>query len=103
MAQERLAALGDHPLVGEARGVGLIGSVELVKDKETKEHFDPSIVAWASEACTRRGVMLRPCAGVRVAFCPPLIIKEDEIHAIFDRWQLALDDTLEHVRAEGLM
>ncbi|MEM7405179.1 MAG: aminotransferase [Pseudomonadota bacterium] len=103
LAQERLAALGDHPLVGDASGVGLIGSVELVKDKATKENFGPEIAAWASEACTRRGVILRPCAGIRVAFCPPLIITEDELNVLFDRWQLALDDTLEYVRGEGLI
>ena len=103
VAQERLAALGDHPIVGDASGVGLIGSVELVKDKATKGNFAPEIAAWCSEACTRRGVILRPCAGIRVAFCPPLIINEDEINLLFDRWQLALDDTLEYVRAEGLM
>ena len=103
LAQERLAALGDHPLVGDASGVGLIGSVELVKDKATKENFGPEVASWSSEACTRRGVILRPCAGIRVAFCPPLIINEDEINLLFDRWQLALDDTLEHVRAEGLI
>ncbi|MBT6273979.1 MAG: aminotransferase class III-fold pyridoxal phosphate-dependent enzyme [Chromatiales bacterium] len=102
VAMRRLAALGDHPLVGDAKGVGLIGSIELVKDKETKENFDPEVAAWSSEACTKRGVLLRACAGTRVAFCPPLIIKEDEVNTLFDRWELALEDTLQHVRSEGL-
>lgn len=103
VAQQRLSALGDHPLVGDASGVGLIGSVELVKDKATKENFAPEIAAWCAEACTRHGLMLRPCNAKRVAFCPPLIIEEDEINALFDRWALALDDTLEHVKAQGLI
>ena len=103
LAQERLRALGEHPLVGDASGVGLIGSIELVKDKATKQNFDPSVVNFLSDACTRRGVMLRACAGIRVAFCPPLIIEPNEIEMLFDRWQLALDDTLEHVRANGLI
>ena len=104
-AQERLAALGEHPIVGDASGVGLIGSVEIVRDKETKESFDLSFAGWVTDACTRRGVLLRACTGggIRIAFCPPLIIKESEVDMLFDRWELALDDTLAHVRAEGWM
>ena len=104
-AQERLAALGDHPIVGDASGVGLMGGVDLVKDKATKESFDLSLAAWATDACTRRGVILRGCTGgsVRLVFCPPLIIEEPEIDALFDRWALALDDTLEYVRSEGML
>ena len=104
-AQERLAALRDHPLVGDASGVGLIGSVEIVKDKETKESFDLSLATRMTDACTRRGVILRACTGggIRIAFCPPLIITESELDTLFDRWRLALDDILEFVRDEGLM
>ena len=40
--QDRLAKLGDHPLVGEARGVGLVGALEIVADKHSKAQFDPS-------------------------------------------------------------
>jgi 4-aminobutyrate--pyruvate transaminase len=103
LAQQRLAALGSHALVGDASGVGLIGSVELVKDKETKENFGPEVAAFCADACAEHGLMLRACAGTRVAFCPPLIIDEDQVNMLFDRWQLALDDTLEHVRSNGLM
>ena len=104
-AQERLAGLGEHPIVGDASGVGLMGSVELVKDKETKESFDLSFAPWATDACTRRGVLLRACTGggIRIAFCPPLIIEEPEIDVLFDRWALALDDMLAHARGEGWM
>ena len=103
VAQARLQQLGDHPLAGEASGVGLMGAVELVKDKATKESFGPEVAAFCAEACIRNGLFLRPCAGKRMAFCPPLIITEDEIEILFDRFKAALDDTLAHVRENGLM
>ena len=102
-AQDRLAALAENPIVDDAKGVGLIGSIELVKNKETRENFAPEIAAWCTEACIRHGVILRQMAGVRIAFCPPLIIEEKELELLFDRWELALNDTLEYVRSEGLI
>ena len=44
----RRTKLADHPLVGEARGVGLIGALELVADKKTKRAFDPKQMVGAT-------------------------------------------------------
>ena len=41
---KRLHSFADHPLVGECRGVGLVGAIELVKDKKTKQSFDPKLL-----------------------------------------------------------
>ncbi|MBC6441399.1 MAG: aspartate aminotransferase family protein [Rhodospirillales bacterium] len=101
--QERLHALADHPIVGEARGTGLIGACELVRNKETKENFDPSVAAYCGERCLDHGLILRAAAGTSVAACPPLIIREDEIHQLFDRFRLALDDTWDYVNREQLL
>ena len=103
LAQARLQALAAHPLVGDARGVGLIGGIELVRNKETKESFGPEVVNFCADACLDNGLILRQCAGTRMAFCPPLIIEEPEIDALFDRLGIALDQTLDHVRESGLM
>ena len=100
--QERLGALADHPIVGETRGVGLIGAVELVRDKETRENFDPWVATYCNDRCLDRGLILRAAAGASVAVCPPLIVEEDEIHALFDRFALALDDTRDRVAGERL-
>lgn len=100
----RLNALAEHPLVGDARGVGLIGGIEIVRDKATKAQFEAKngvaarIVAFAQE----EGLIVRPLMGDRVAFCPPLIIKEPEIDELFDRFVRALDRGEAWVRTQGL-
>ena len=101
--QERLHALADHPLVGETRGTGLIGAVEIVRNKETRENFAPGIVNHCGDRCIHHGLLLRPADGTSLALCPPLIIEADELHQLFDRLKLALDDTLAHVRQEKLL
>ncbi len=90
----RLAALSEHPLVGDARGVGLIGAVELVKDKATREQYPPEqkVAAQVAAACVNHGLILRPTPGDAVAMCPPLIISESELDALFDALTAALDD-----------
>ncbi|HEV2552588.1 MAG TPA: aspartate aminotransferase family protein [Bosea sp. (in: a-proteobacteria)] len=100
----RLTKLEEHPLVGEARGVGLIGGVELVRDKATKASFEikkgvgPKSVVFAQQ----EGLILR-AMGDRVAFCPPLIMNEAEIEEMFNRYERALDKTLAWAKAEGLL
>lgn len=101
--QKRLNALADHPLGGEARGVGLLGGLELVKDKRTRQPFDSKIglgakvVALAQE----EGLIVRAVAGDTIGVCPPLIIVEDEINAMFDMLGKALDKAHVWLRREG--
>jgi 4-aminobutyrate--pyruvate transaminase len=93
---QRLTALNRHPLVGEARGIGLIGAVEIVRDKATKEQFDPALKANAQVVarCQAHGLLLRPLPGDVIGICPPLIIGEAEIDLLFDRLEAGLDDAL---------
>ncbi len=93
---ERVQAMSNHPLVGHARSVGLIGAIELVKDKATKEQYPVSdkLAARVVEAAIKRGVMLRAVPGDGVAFCPPMIISDDQIDELFDAVGDALNDVL---------
>ncbi|KUL94046.1 aminotransferase [Bosea sp. WAO] len=101
----RLGKLAEHPLVGEARGVGLIGGIELVKDKASKAQFEAkkAVAAKSVSFAQEEGVILRAMGGDRVAFCPPLVISEAEIDEMFDRYERALGRTLDWVKAEGLL
>jgi 4-aminobutyrate--pyruvate transaminase len=102
---QRLGKLAEHPLVGEARGVGLIGGVELVKDKASKAQFEAKkgVAAKSVSFAQDEGLILRAMGGDRVAFCPPLVITEAEINEMFDRYERALGKTLDWVKAEGLL
>jgi 4-aminobutyrate---pyruvate transaminase len=103
--QARLAALAAHPLVGEARGLGLIGAVELVADKAEKRAFDPqaAVAARAVGFAEEEGLIVRYLVGDTVSICPPLIITREEIDELFARLGRALDRTLDWARREQLM
>ena len=94
--QARLAVLATHPLVGEARGYGLVGAVELVADKPSKRSFDPKagVGARAVAFAEAEGLLLRVLPGDVVSLCPPLVITSAEIDELFDRLARALDRTL---------
>jgi 4-aminobutyrate--pyruvate transaminase len=102
--QGRLRSFLDHPLVGEARGVGMIGALEFVSNKATKAGFTPygSIGTYCFERCHAHGLIPRN-VGDGIALCPPLIITEAQIDEMFDKLSLALDDTLDHVTRQGLL
>ncbi|MDG4719127.1 MULTISPECIES: aspartate aminotransferase family protein [Thalassospira] len=89
--QKRLKDLNKFDHVGETRGRGLIGAFELVADKCAKTPFEPYGAAGkaVAEACLQHGVILR-ALGDTVAFCPPLIITEDQINDMFDKVEAAL-------------
>lgn len=97
---KRLHALGDHPLVGETRGLGLIGALEMVQDKDTRKHFDPAakLGAWVANKALDYGLVVRPLVNDTVAFCPPLIITEPQINDMFDAIERALDDAVGYVK-----
>jgi 4-aminobutyrate--pyruvate transaminase len=102
--QARIRKLGDHPLVGEARGTGLIGAAELVADKASRRSFAPT--AGVGAACMNfaqeEGLIIRAMAGDVIGFCPPMIITDSEIDELFDRFERALAKTLAWVGQQGL-
>jgi 4-aminobutyrate--pyruvate transaminase len=103
--RDGLRRLGEHPLVGEARGLGLIGGIELVADKRTKRSFDPKlgVAARCVAAAQAEGLIVRYLAGDTVSLCPPLIISPQELGLLFERLARALDRTLAWAKNEHLV
>ena len=103
--QQGLRKLADRPIVGEVRGVGLVAAVELVRDKETKEKFDPKagVGAYLAARAEEAGLILRAMAGDSISFCPPLIATEAELGDIVTRFAEALDDTVAWAGESGLI
>jgi 4-aminobutyrate--pyruvate transaminase len=97
-----LHGFAGHPLVGETRGVGLVGGIELSPDRASAATFaapgkvGPKLAA----ELLKRGVIGR-AIGDTVAFCPPMIISTDEIEAMFAPMEAALDATHAWAKAEG--
>lgn len=101
--QDGLRALGEHPLVGEARGVGLIGALELVRDKNTKEPFAANlgIGTHVRQAAEEAGVITRNI-GDTIAFSPPLIIDDRQLSTLLKIVNSALDETFDMIEDKKL-
>jgi adenosylmethionine-8-amino-7-oxononanoate aminotransferase len=86
-------AVGDHPLVGEVRGQGMIAGVELVSNRASRRSFPPEQKTGLRlhELALEEGVICRAVAGDSLAFCPPLVISEDELAEAVTRFGRALD------------
>jgi len=102
---ERLEALRSHPLVGDARGRGLVGAVELVIDKETRAPFpaEAGVGALLSQLTWENGVIVRCFAHGVIGFAPALCCTEHEVDEMVDRVEKSLDQLLEVPEIRSLM
>ncbi|CAE6717440.1 aspartate aminotransferase family protein [Paraburkholderia haematera] len=99
-----LQRLGEHPLIGEARGVGLLGGLEVSMNKARREAFAPAagVAGYAAKRALAHGVITRGLNDT-VTLCPPLIITRAELDEMFDGIGRALDDTYAWASQQGLM
>ncbi|BBK36328.1 aspartate aminotransferase family protein [Allostella sp. ATCC 35155] len=95
---KELSDLPRHPLVGDARGCGLIGGIEIVADKETRAIHDKALdVPGRIDRHARdQGLILR-FVGNRIAFSPPLVITAEQIGDMMARLRRALDATADEL------
>lgn len=91
--QQQLRTLNDHPIVGEVRGVGFLGALEIVADKTTKKRFQPAMAgstAVRDAAMNQHGLIVRAVAE-GIVICPPLIITREQVDELVERLGGALD------------
>jgi len=96
----RCRELMEHPLVGDARGIGLFCGLELVRDKKTRAQFEPELKVGqrVQEAAHELGLYLRSIPPDRISFMPPLIISEQEVDDAVAILTRALDQVWSEIR-----
>ena len=97
--QKRMREFENHPLVGEVRGEGLLIGVELVKNKEKKELFDPvgKVGNICKDHCINNNLIMRAVRDGMMC-SPPLTISKDDIDKCVERFKISLDATLEDIK-----
>lgn len=105
--QERLkAAFAQLPIVGDVRGVGMLGAIEFVADRETKQPFQlgEKVCARVSRAARQRGLIVRSMPlGDILGFAPPLITTTDEIDQIVEITAQAVRQVMDELAGEGAL
>ncbi|MAO91222.1 MAG: aspartate aminotransferase family protein [Rhodospirillales bacterium] len=91
---KKLEEIKDHPLVGEVRCIGLIGGIELTKNKQTREGFAPAgrVGTMCRDHFFKRNAIMRAC-GDTMVLSPPLIIQPAEIDELVGVLRQCLDAT----------
>lgn len=101
---ERWKALEDHPMVGEAKLVGLMGSIALTPDKAKRAKFKSeagTVGLRTRERCFANNLVMRH-VGDRMIISPPLVITPDEIDVLIDRATKSLDEAYAGLKADGM-
>ncbi len=95
---QRWASLGEHPLVGEARSIGLMGAIEIVADKTTNERFHKDIGAGGicRDFCFENGLVMR-AVGDAMIVSPPLVVEHSHIDELVEIAWRCLDLTAEAI------
>lgn len=103
--KELWTGLMDHPLVGEAKIVGMMGSIALTPHKESRVKFasEPGTVGYiVRERCFANNLVMRH-VGDRMIISPPLVMTRDEADILIERARKSLDQAHQQLKSEGLM
>lgn len=103
--KQKWEGLLDHPLVGEAKIVGMMGSIALTPHKASRAKFasEPGTVGYiCRERCFKNNVIMRH-VGDRMIISPPLVITPAEIDEMFVRIRKSLDEAHAEINERGLL
>jgi putrescine aminotransferase len=97
---QRWSSLADHPIVGEARSLGLMGAIEIVKNKASRERFHKDLAAGSRlrDFCVNNGLVMR-AVGDTMIVSPPLIVEPQHIDELVEKAWQCLDLTAESLGA----
>jgi putrescine aminotransferase len=103
--REKWLQLGDHPLVGEAKIVGMMGSLALTPDKAARAPFasEPGTVGLIGRNRSFANGLVMRHVGDRMIISPPLILSHSDIDTLIERAAKSLDETYDAVREDGLL
>ena len=98
-------SLADHPLVGEAVSRGLMASLALTPDKASRARFasEPGTVGYICREFSFGNNLVMRHVYDRMIIAPPLVITPADIDELIARARKTLDQTLAHLRAQGMM
>jgi putrescine aminotransferase len=98
--KERWGSLVEHPIVGEARSLGLVGAIEIVKVKDSRERFHKDLGAGSRcrDFCVDNGLVMR-AVGDTMIVSPPLIVEDKHIDELVEKAWKCLDLTAKSLEA----
>ena len=97
--------LADHPIVGDTRIEGLMGSLALTPHKASRAKFaspEGTVGLICRENCFKNNLVMRH-VGDRMVISPPLVITLDEIETFGARARKALDATYAHLKEHDML
>jgi putrescine---pyruvate transaminase len=99
--QRRWRELAGHPIVGEARGLGMVAAIEISNDRQARTRFPRladgrTVGMLCRDRCIGNGLVMRAC-GDTMIIAPPLVISHGEIDELIDKATRSLDETAERL------
>lgn len=99
--QEQIGKFRDHSIIGEVRGVGLLGALELAKNKATREPYPSewALAPFIQKRAAEHGLIVR-AIGNCIALCPPLISTKTQVDELVDALGKALEDAVQYIESK---